>query len=126
MSGNDILLDTNTCLYLLGGDKKLSGLLDNKNLFISFITEIELLGYHNLSKKDLGEIRHFIKDCTVINLNKEIKLLTIDLRSSYRIKFGDSMIAATAMHLDLPLITSDKHFGKILEVNLILYEVVKR
>ena len=125
MSGNNMFLDTNAVLYLLNGDEKLAELLYGNQLFISFITEIELLGYKNLSQKDLGEIKNFISLCTVIDMNKDIKLITIDLRSKYSIKLGDSMIAATSIYFELPLVTADKHFEKISELNLILYKLIK-
>jgi predicted nucleic acid-binding protein len=43
MSGNKFLLDTNAILYILGGDEALSTLLYNERLYISVITEMELL-----------------------------------------------------------------------------------
>ena len=125
MNGNNLLLDTNTILYLLNGDETLSNLLDGNNLIVSFISEIELLGYHNLSKKEKSEIKRFLSECVIVDMSKEIKMLTIELRSLYRIKLGDSVIAATAICLNLPLITADKHFHKVKELNLVLYDLPK-
>jgi predicted nucleic acid-binding protein len=45
MSGNSLLLDTNTVLYLLAGDETLAEFLNGKKLYISIITELELLSY---------------------------------------------------------------------------------
>lgn len=39
MSGNKILVDTNIVIYHLNGDSTIEVLLDNNNVFISFITE---------------------------------------------------------------------------------------
>ena len=47
MNGNNILLDTNIVLYLLNGEETLIPLLEEKNLFLSFITQLELLGNRN-------------------------------------------------------------------------------
>lgn len=44
MNGNKLFLDTNVILYLLGGDETLAIFLDKKQLYISVITELELLG----------------------------------------------------------------------------------
>ncbi len=52
MSGNDLFLDTNIILYLLNGDTTLADLLDQKRWYLSFITELELLGYNKLTLKD--------------------------------------------------------------------------
>ena len=45
MSGNKLFIDTNIVLYLLNGDQTLAELLHEKQLYISFITELELLAY---------------------------------------------------------------------------------
>lgn len=79
MIGHNLILDANTALYLLNGDKTLSELLYQKNLHNSFITEIELLGYHKLTRKEKEEILQFIDDCIVINCNQEIRKKTITL-----------------------------------------------
>ena len=55
MNGNSLLVDTNIILYLLGGDKTIIPILENKNLFISFISELELLSYINLTNKELSD-----------------------------------------------------------------------
>ena len=52
MNGNSVLLDTNIILYLLEGDKILSDLLFNKKLYISFISQLELLGYVDITPRD--------------------------------------------------------------------------
>jgi hypothetical protein len=46
---NSILLDTNIVLYLLNGEETIIPLLEEKNLFLSFITQLELLGTRNLT-----------------------------------------------------------------------------
>jgi predicted nucleic acid-binding protein len=122
MNGNKFLLDTNTVLYLLNGDKTLAALLNQKDLYLSFISEIELLGYNKLSQKEKNLLQSFIKECIVIDVNSDIKISTIDIRNRYNIKLGDSIIAATAIYADLPFVTSDKGFNKIKELDLILYE----
>ena len=59
----------------------------------------------------------------MINLNEEIKSLTIELKRKYKLKLPDSIIAATAYYLNLPLITADKQFKQVDELEIILYEV---
>jgi predicted nucleic acid-binding protein len=123
MSGDNFVIDTNIVLQLLNGDKTLSDLLYQKNLHISFVTEIELLGYHKITKKEKKEIKHFIDECIVIDMNNDIKKFIINVRNKYNVKLGDCFIAAAALYTDLPLITSDKGFRKIKDLNLILYNV---
>ncbi len=48
MNGDNILIDTNIALYLLNGDSVVAEILDGKNVYVSFITELELLGFHEI------------------------------------------------------------------------------
>ena len=44
------------------------------------------------------------------------------LKQKYRLKLPDGIIIATALYLDLPLITADHDFKKAEQLNLIFYE----
>jgi predicted nucleic acid-binding protein len=72
MTGTNILLDTNIVLYLLNGEKTLIPLLEEKNLFLSFITQLELLGNQNLKPGDILKIKQFISECTAIDITPAI------------------------------------------------------
>ena len=122
MSGHKLFLDTNIILYLLGGDQTLATFLNQKQLYISIITELELLGYQGITKKEEKVITEFLAQCKVITINNSIKDETIRIRKTYKTKLPDSIIIATALYLDLPLITSDTDFKKVEELALIHYE----
>lgn len=122
MNGNSLFLDTNIVLYLLEGDETLAALLDNKQLYISVITELELLGFKGIKAGEEKVIKEFIAQCKVINLNDDIKQGTIGIRKTYNTKLPDSIIIATALYLDLHLVTSDIEFKKVLELKLVHYE----
>jgi predicted nucleic acid-binding protein len=122
MSGNKIFIDTNIAIYLLNGDTSLAEILNYKQLYASFITQLELLGYPNLSEKQIQQIEFMLENCIILDINNKIKEYTIYLRKKHRIKLPDSIVAATALYLDLPLITADKGFEKIHELNLMMYE----
>jgi predicted nucleic acid-binding protein len=49
MSGNSLFVDTNILLNLIAGDETVAELLDGKHIAISFVTELELLGYKDLT-----------------------------------------------------------------------------
>ena len=123
MSGNKILLDSNVVIAALDGNEIALQLIDQKALVISFISEIELQSYQKLNQKELIIIQNFISECIVIDLNPEIKRLAIDFRVNYKLKLPDAIIAATAFHFDLPLITADKVFSKIEEIELIRFSI---
>ena len=122
MNGNKLFLDTNIILYLLNGDETLAELLNGKQLFISVITELELLAYKGITKKEEKVIREFVSQCKTITINNEVKQETIRIRKTYSTKLPDSIIIATALYLDLPLITSDIEFKRVDELILIHYE----
>jgi predicted nucleic acid-binding protein len=122
MTGNKVFVDTNIILYLLGGDKTIADLLNGKQIYLSFITQLELLGYSKNTKKDLKIIQELIDQCVIIDINDEIKDMVIDLKRNHRLKLPDCIIIATALYLDLPLITADQEFKKAEQLNLIFYE----
>jgi len=122
MSGNSVVLDTNIVLYLLNGDQVLSELLNQKKLYLSFIFQLELLGFKGITLKQQIEIGKFIQDCIVIDINEEIKKEVISLRRNTRLKLPDCIVIATARFLSLPLITSDADFKSTGFSEVIIYE----
>lgn len=122
MSGNSLLLDTNVILYFLSGDDTLIPLFEDRNLVISIIIEIELLGYAGFSAKELEQTEKFLQNCTVINLNTDIKNKAITIRRKHKLKLPDVVILATANSMDIPLITADLDFKKVKSANIIIYE----
>lgn len=64
-------------------------------------------------------IKRLIKSCIVIGIDEEIKEYFVHLRKSYQLKLPDAIVAATPMKSGLPLITADKRFFTIAELNLI-------
>ncbi len=122
MNGNSLLLDTNIVLYLLNGDDVLAELLNKKKLYLSFISQLELLGFKGITSKQQNEIGKFIQECIVIDINEEIKRQVIHLRRSTRLKLPDSIVFATARYLSLPLVTADLCFKAIENIELIIYQ----
>lgn len=122
MNGNSVILDTNIVLYLLTGDQVLSELLNQKKLYLSFISQLELLGFRGITSKQQTEINKFIQECIVIDINEEIKREVISLRKKSKLKLPDCIVLATARFLSLPLITSDQDFKSISFTEIIIYE----
>jgi hypothetical protein len=122
MNGNSFLLDTNIIIYLLNGDETLAKVLFGKQFFVSIISEIEILGYPELSIKDRRKIISFLEDCTVVEIAPRIKELAIELRAKYRIKVLDAIVLASSVHLNIPVIIADKALQKIAESDIILYQ----
>jgi len=58
----------------------------------------------------------------VVPLNNKIKDTAILIRRKYTLKLPDSIVAATAIAYDMPLITADKQFNVVKELQLLLYD----
>jgi predicted nucleic acid-binding protein len=117
----DFLADTNFLINLHEGKPLIEPFLDYV-FGISFISEIELLGHKDISKNEEEILKQLLKDCFVFNFNEDIKNQTILLKQKYSIKLPDAIIASTSIIFQVPLITSDKGFKKIKEIDLILLE----
>ncbi len=122
MSGNKLFLDTNIILYFLSGDQTLSELLNGRQFVVSFITQLELLGYSGLSVKEQKIIESLLEESTVIDINSEIKQKAVKIRKTYKLKIPDCIIIATSQYLDIPIITADADFKKVADLNLIYYK----
>lgn len=105
MSGDKCLIDTNIALYVLGGDQVLSHILEQKEVFLSFISEMELLAYPTLSDLEMQNVKDFLADCNIVELPSAIKQGAVELRKKHRLKLPDAIIAATSLYLNIPLIS---------------------
>jgi predicted nucleic acid-binding protein len=90
---------------------------------VSVITELELLGYKDLNPIAEAELKSSLKSCFIVDIEAPIKEKAIELRKRYNLKIPDAIIAGTAIHLQIPLITADKGFEKIEDLILYLYKV---
>ncbi len=123
MSGTNIIADTNMLIYLLQGNKRIAEQLEGKQLFISVISEMELLGMYGISQANLKLAKNLINDCIVVDFNNEIKEMAITLKQKYKIKLPDAIIAATSSFLNFPLFTADKYFSKIHHLDCVIIEI---
>ncbi|MFC5282206.1 PIN domain-containing protein [Pedobacter alpinus] len=122
MNGNNIFVDTNILLYLLSGDETITEILHKKSIFISFVTELELLGFSKLTFDEESQIKELLNQLTIIDINNEIKKHTIKFRKSYILKLPDLIIASTAYFLNQPLFKADHQFTQISEANILIYQ----
>lgn len=124
MNGNNKwLVDTNILIFLLQGNRKIADLLVGKTIYISFITEIELLGVQGMSPAEQKIVREVITDCQKLGFNEIINQATIRIKQKRKVKIPDAIIAATAIENNLPLLTADTAFSSIPELNCILLEL---
>lgn len=122
MNGHKIFVDTNIILYLIDGNKKISQVLNGKEIYISFISELELLSYSDLDKVQESIIASLLSECKIIGFDEWIKTHTIEIRKKTKLKFPDSIIVATSKFLNIPFLTADKRLSKAGIGNVLLFE----
>ena len=124
--GVRFLLDTNSIVALLNANMQLIKLIENADeLYISVINELEFKSFSNISQQDVALFNEFAAGINVIDLvasNQGLKSKVIDMRNQYRLKLPDAIIAASAIVNNIVLITADKGFKKVAELQLIIIE----
>ena len=122
MNGISIVCDTNPLVYLLDGDRNIARFLESKQIYVSVITELELFGKQSLSVAENEIIESLLENCFIIGLNQEIKHIYREIKHNSAVKLPDAVIAATAIYLDLPLLTFDQDFECIPNLKLMTWK----
>lgn len=119
------LIDTNVLIYYLNAElssdaKEMVDKLLAGTAFISTITRIEILGWKGHSEHSLRKAENLLTFLNEVNLREEVIKACIDLRRTHNIRLPDAVIAATALHLECSLVTSNVNdFKKIDHLSLI-------
>lgn len=92
-------------LYHLAG--RLVNPLPTTDLFISVVTEIELLSYPGLSSSEETAINQALAALVVVDVTTDVKIEAIRLRRINRLKHADAIVVATAAFLGAELWTND-------------------
>ncbi len=103
------LLDTNVVLYHLSG--QLQDQLPLGAIFVSIITEIELLSFKELQSQEREIILKFLAGVSVLDMDSKIKAKTIEFRLK-GLRLPDAAIAATARTYGATLLTHDVNLLK--------------
>jgi tRNA(fMet)-specific endonuclease VapC len=124
------LLDTNWAIYYLRGDtrtiERLTS-LKNEGLAISVISVAELYeGVFRSPNPDLAErvLKDFFGEVSVLGVGEEVGRIfgreRVRLRQSGRlISDFDLLIAATALHHNLTLLSADRDFERVENLRII-------
>ena len=118
-------LDTNSVIYYMEGDKEIVKLIRNsilakRTIYISVITEAELMSWPPLTEEEILIIEDNINIFSSLAVDHKIARIASFLRRKYSsIKLPDAIIAATAIFTGTTLITRNiKDFQKIKELKL--------
>jgi hypothetical protein len=124
MGQQHFLIDSNVVIDFLAGRLPQNGMtfmngVVNSIPVISVITKIEVLGF-TAPAEHYKLLQDFVGASIVLDITDEIANRTIELRKSMRIKTPDAIIAATALELNLTLITRNvSDFRSIKQLQII-------
>ena len=113
MNGINFLLDTNFILGLLKATPEVLAIVEVRDLLASScaysaVTRMELLGYPNITPDEERLIADRLSKFTYLSISSEVENLAITLRRTRKLKLPDALIAATAIHHGLELLTLDE------------------
>ena len=102
-------LDTNAIIYYLDEDPTVVPLLEpilgqDMAIFVSVVTELELLSHPGLTEEDMAEIQ-LLTSVVIFPLESRLAQLAGALRRQYHLKTPDSVVAATALLTRTTLVT---------------------
>ena len=107
------LIDTNIIIGYFNDNEKIVKKLHslrsvNEVLFISVITQIELLSLSDLSDYEIEVINKFLREFTVINLDSNVAVIASEIRRKTNLKLGDAIVTGSAILTKSTLLTMDK------------------
>ena len=101
------LLDTNILIY--SGQAQFASVLipfvTNRNNFVSAISLVETLGFQRITPAQIVYFESIFRVLQIAPVDNSVIEKAIEIRRSRKMSLGDSLIAATAIVLDEPLIT---------------------
>lgn len=119
-----LTLDTNILIYHLDGDEGVRRqlqlwLLRGERLFVSEITRLELLAVPALPRAEESAIRELLTLFVSIPVDARVAEVAAALKRKYRLRLGDSIIAATAYLTNSRLVTRNlSDFRKVKEIRI--------
>lgn len=105
-----MIVDSNVIIYSIqdGYEQLQAYLLDQVDqVHASAITKIEVIGFYKLSNSEKEEFDQFFGAITTLPITEAIIAEAIRLRQQRRRSLGDSIIAATALLHNLPVLTNN-------------------
>lgn len=121
-----LFLDTNAIISLFKENNLVVSEVNiAEEVFISIINELEFKSFLNLTSNDKALFDDFASMIIVLDLppsNIVLKNKIIEIRNKYRLKLPDAIVAASAVVHDALLLTADKDFKKVKELQLKIIE----
>lgn len=100
------LLDSNIIIYSYQPNfSYLKPLVLDPENAISAISQLEILGFHSISISEETYCEYVFKVLQTFPIDNTILSKAIELRKTYKMKLGDSIIAATALLANIEIYT---------------------
>ena len=120
----EVILDTNILIEILKNNEETIKEIEKYNTHhISIISAMELF-YGAFNKNELIKLNKFVELFNIIPLDQQISYLAKDLvyqySKSHTLDIPDSLIAATALKMQLPLLSYNKKDFRYID-NLVLF-----
>ncbi len=96
-----------------------SSFRNQEKLIIPTICIVEFLSYTQLTETDKQNFFSLAKKAQILTLDYGNAIIAAQLRVKYRLKVVDSVVAAVAMSEGALLVSRDKGFKKIKEIEVI-------
>ncbi len=116
-----MILDSNIIIYsAMPDNSSIRQFLSERNVYCSDISRLEVLGYHKISADEKVYFQKFFALVFLIPIDDDVIKKAIELRQTSKVSVGDSIIAASAFLLNLPLVTNnEKDFRNIKGIEII-------
>lgn len=116
-----MLIDSNLIIYAAKPEhSKLRSFLAKTVMYVSVISYVEVLGYHQLTPQDKRYFELFFTITPLLPLVPSIVEQAIELRQTRKMGLGDALIASTALVHQIPLATHNRaDFSWITDLQLI-------
>ena len=119
-----MVLDTNILIAYLNGEPTVvdtlwSWRLEGRALLVSSISFAEVLALPRLTASDLRLVTRFLQTFLSVPFDDRIAETAAGFSRLYRLKLPDAAIAATAAVHAMPLVSRDRIFRRVTEIELI-------
>lgn len=104
-----MILDSNVLIYAIEPEYEVlrAYLLNYDGLpHISLITKLEVLGFHKLRSEYESKLQRLLANAFILPISSQIITEAIRLRQQRKRSLGDSIIAATGLVYDLPVLNT--------------------
>ena len=115
-----LFVDTNVLIRLFEDDGAVIALTDNRVIYISVVTEMEMQCKLHQTVEQANLIREMLDDSIIVGLSDSVKKRAIKIRRETRLKLLDAIVAASAVELALPLLTADDKMGSVKQTTVLV------